>query len=219
MTKGYIFDFNGTLFWDTDYHDRAWMVFSKKYGLNITREYLREHLHGKVNREIFQIVFDPEISEENVKDLSEEKEQIYREIVQNLSHRAKLAKGVEKLLTTLKSNNAPMAIATSSPKVNVDFYKQIFRLNRWFHEDRIIYDDGSIKGKPAPDLFLLAAERLNLPAHDCTAVEDSITGIKSAQAAGIGKIFLVASGNHLAWDHSDNDVELIKDFSNFNSFF
>ena len=198
MGRGYIFDFNGTLFWDTDYHDQAWITFSEKYGLKITREFLREELHGKVNREIFRIVLGPEITDEEAYKLSQEKEQIYRDIVSNLEGGPHLANGVEKILESLSSKKVPMAIATSSPKVNVDFYKEIFRLNRWFPEERIIYDNGSIKGKPAPDLFLLAAERLDLTPEQCVVVEDSVTGIKSAQAARIGKILLITSGNHLA---------------------
>ena len=215
MNPGYIFDFNGTLFWDTDYHDEAWMLFSEKYNLKISREYLREKLHGKINREIFKMILGSEISDEKADALSEEKEQIYRNIVRGLKSGAHLAKGVERVLNDLKSNGAAMAIATSSPKVNVDFYKEIFQLSRWFPEDRIIFDDGTIKGKPAPDLFLLAAERLDLPPKECLVVEDSVTGIQSALAAGIGKIYLITSGNHLAWDYSDDSIEIIKDFTEF----
>jgi HAD superfamily hydrolase (TIGR01509 family) len=215
MSKGYIFDFNGTMFWDTEYHDEAWMAFSDKYGLNITKKYLREELHGKVNREILKIVYDPAISEAEATLLSEEKELIYRQIVHRLGHKIQLAPGVQKVLNKLKKKKTPMAIATSSPKVNVDFYKVFFNLTKWFPENLIIYDDGSFSGKPAPDIFLLAAERLNLDPSDCIVVEDSITGIKSARAAGVGHIYLVSSGNHLAWDRSDTFVEVIEDFNHF----
>jgi len=217
MKTGYIFDFNGTLFWDTDYHDEAWMIFSKKHGLEITKEYLRAKLHGKINREIFKMVLGDKVSDEDVLALSDEKEEIYREIVSSLNGGAHLADGVEQVLNDLKSKDAAMSIATSSPQVNVDFYKDIFQLHRWFPEDRIICDDGSIKGKPAPDLFLLAANRLELPPEDCIVVEDSVIGIQSAQAAGIGKIFLITSGNHLAWDHSDESIQIIKDFTEFST--
>lgn len=215
MSKGYIFDFNGTLFWDTEYHDEAWMAFSDKYGLNITKKYLREELHGKVNRDILKILYDPDISDIQAGIMSEEKEEIYRDIVLNLKEGVHLAAGVEDLINKLKKKSTPMAIATSSSKSNVDFYKEFFNLSKWFPDDLIIYDNGSFRGKPAPDIFLIAAKRLNLDPVDCIVIEDSITGIKSAQAAGIGQIYLISSGNHLAWDQSDNSVKVIEDFNYF----
>ena len=215
MIKGYIFDFNGTLFWDTQYHDMAWMLYAKNLGVEITSKFLREELHGKVNREIFRIILGKELPADEAAVKAEEKENIYREIVRNLDEEAKLAAGVENVFNTLKERNIPMAIATSSNRENVEFYKETFQLNRWFSDDRIIYDDGTFEGKPAPDIFLMAAECLDLKPSECVVVEDSITGIKSAQAAGIGHIFLITSGNHLAWDDSDPNVRIISDFVNF----
>lgn len=216
MIKGYIFDFNGTLFWDTEYHDQAWIEYAKKFGFDMTSKFLRENLHGKVNREIFRIILGKEIPTEQSSTLSEEKESIYREIVNNLDDGAKLANGVVDIFDNLKSRNIPMAIATSSSRENVEFYKQTFHLQKWFSDDRIIYDDGTYPGKPAPDIFLIAADRLHLKPSECVVVEDSVTGIEAAKAAGIGRIFLITTGNHLAWDHSDSDIHVIEDFRNFN---
>jgi beta-phosphoglucomutase-like phosphatase (HAD superfamily) len=86
----------------------------------------------------------------------------------------------------------PHTIATASGKNNVDFFIQHLDLDRWFEQEKIMYDDGQISGKPAPDLYLRAAENLNLSPESCVVVEDSHSGIQAAHAAGIG--WLMALG-------------------------
>ena len=63
-----------------------------------------------------------------------------------------------------------------------------------YHNTAVVFEkDGSIAGKPAPDIFLIAAEKISLPPKECLVIEDALAGIKSAQAAGIGKIYAIAS--------------------------
>jgi HAD superfamily hydrolase (TIGR01509 family) len=188
------------------------MEFSSQKGYNITRKFLREELHGKPNSEIFRIILGRKLPDNEVHALGEEKESMYRDIVNNLEGGAKLAEGVEVILNDLKSRNIPIAIATSSSKGNVEFYKQRFGLNRSFSDDFNVYDAGSYQGKPAPDIFMIASERLGLDPAECVVVEDSVTGIESAKNAGIGRIYLITTGNHLAWDNSDPNVTIIRDF-------
>jgi len=73
-------------------------------------------------------------------------------------------------------------------------------LDRWFDVAKIVYDDGVRPGKPAPDIYLAAAENIGLAPSQCVVVEDAISGIQSAQVAGIGHI--VALGRlaaHNSW--------------------
>ena len=97
------------------------------------------------------------------------------------------------ILDFLKEHNIPRTIATMSEWCNVEFYIREFKLEQWFDIDKIVYSDGSIPGKPAPDIFLIAAEKIDLLPRDCLVIEDAIAGIKSAKAAGIGKIYAIAS--------------------------
>ena len=76
---------------------------------------------------------------------------------------------------------------------NVEFYIKEFKLEKWFDIDKIVYSDGTIPGKPAPDIFLIAANKLGLNPKDCVVVEDAIAGIEAAKSAGIGKIIAIAS--------------------------
>ena len=80
-----------------------------------------------------------------------------------------------------------------SEKDNVDFYIEEFKLAKWFDIDKIVYSDGTLPGKPAPAIYIRAAEKLNLKPEECIVVEDAVSGIESARAAGIGKIIAIAS--------------------------
>ena len=89
-------------------------------------------------------------------------------------------------------HNIPHTIATASGKENMDFFFEHLYLDRWFARAQIIYDDGSRPGKPAPETYLQAAMNLRLKPADCVVVEDSLSGIQSAQTAGIG--YIIALG-------------------------
>lgn len=86
-----------------------------------------------------------------------------------------------------------MTIATMSEWDNVEFYIKEFNLAKWFDLEKIVYSNGKIPGKPAPDIYEIAARNLNLNPADCIVVKDAISEINSANAAGIGTIIAIAS--------------------------
>lgn len=67
--------------------------------------------------------------------------------------------------------------------MSVSFFDTL-GLDRWFDLDKVIYNDGTLPGKPAPDLYLKAAQRLCVAPETCVIFEDSGAGIESAQRAG-----------------------------------
>ena len=101
-------------------------------------------------------------------------------------------------------------------KSNVDFYIKEFNLEKWFDIDKIVYSDGTIKGKPAPDIYEIAAGKLGLKPQECVVVEDAVSGIEAARAAGIGKIVAIASMESPDLYKDIPAVSLIiKDFKDF----
>ena len=97
--------------------------------------------------------------------------------------------------------------------MNVDFFIDIFNLEKWFDVNKIVYDNGKIKGKPAPDIYLKASEIIGLKPSKCTVFEDALSGIEAAQKAGIGEIIAVASKEHAEFYQKINCVKkIIKDF-------
>lgn len=192
--KGIIFDFNGTLYWDSAKHKQAWREFSKRLrGTPFSDEEMIKYMFGRTNEQIISYAIGKKPSAQTVKELGGEKEALYRKMSLEDKEHFKLADGVPGFLDFLKENNIPRTIATMSDKTNVDFYIENFNLKKWFDTDKIVYADGKIPGKPAPDIYEIAAKNLNLAPKDCIVVEDALSGIEAASKAGIGKIIAICS--------------------------
>ena len=194
MYKGIIFDFNGTLFWDSEKHQEAWREFSKRLRDHaFTDEEMREYMFGRTNEDIIAYLIGKKPSAELVEKFAQEKEAVYRDMCRKDKEHTVLAPGAIDFLNYLVENNIPHTIATMSEKDNVEFYIEEFKLAKWFDIEKIVYADGTIPGKPAPDIYIKTAKKLNLNPQDCIVVEDAISGIESAKNAGIGKIIAIAS--------------------------
>ena len=192
--KGIIFDFNGTLFFDSHMHYEAWRIFSKKLrGYEFSDDEMREKMFGRTNADIIEYAIGKKPSEEMVLEYAKEKERMYREMCIRNKVNFVLSPGAEDFLDYLKENNIPRTIATMSEWDNVEFYIKEFKLARWFDIEKIVYSNGKIPGKPAPDIYEIAAKNINLAPKDCIVVEDAISGINAANSAGIGMIIAIAS--------------------------
>ena len=192
--KGIIFDFNGTLFFDSHMHYEAWRIYSKQLrGYSFSDEEMRTKMFGRTNADIIEYAIGKKPTPEMVEKLAKEKESMYRQMCLNDRKNFVLSSGAENFLNYLKEKNVPMTIATMSEWDNVEFYIKEFNLAKWFDLEKIVYSNGKIPGKPAPDIYKIAAKNLNLNPKDCIVVEDAISGINAAEAAGIGMIIAIAS--------------------------
>jgi len=191
--KGVIFDFNGTLLWDTPFHNLAFDIFLNQKGLPpITDEDKKVMIHGKGNRDIMNTLFRNVLSEPDVVAYTLEKELIYQDLCKNDLH---LAPGAEDFIEWLRANDIPYSIGSSVGKENVDFYFENMNLGKWFHRDQVVYNDGSYRAKPYPDIFQAAAKMIGLKPSETLVFEDSFSGIKSAENFKAGKIIIVNSTN------------------------
>jgi len=206
MIKGVIFDFNGTLFWDTAFHDLAFDIFLEKHNIQLTNEEKWAKIHGQTNRDIMRIIFGTQISEQEIHDFSQDKELIYRQLC---VHDLKFAPGAEDLFDFLKANRIQFTIATSAGIENVSFYFEHMKLDRWFSLQKVVYDNGTFQGKPSPDIFIEAAKKLDLKPNETVIFEDSSAGIQAAENAGAGKIYIV-NGN--GEEYSRFHYEVITNF-------
>lgn len=103
-------------------------------------------------------------------------------------HGIAVKKGFFNLLNVLKANNTPFCLATNSRKLNALECLDLANLNNVF--SLVVTRDDVKQGKPAPDLFLLAAELLNEPVSQSLVIEDSMTGIEAAVKAGASSVFI-----------------------------
>ena len=193
---GVIFDFNGTLYWDSAYQESSWDEYLESQNIRLTDAQKREYIHGRNGKDTFEILFKRTLSDEEVAYFTEEKEVLYRR--ECLKHKMELAPGALDLLNNLKSNAIPFALATASGKNNVDFFIEHFNLLDHFKEEHIIYDDGTMRGKPHPDLFNRAIERLDIDRSKSIIFEDSHSGIQAAINSQVSQVIIVnsAGGNY-----------------------
>jgi HAD superfamily hydrolase (TIGR01509 family) len=190
---GIIFDFNGVLWWDQALQELAWRQFAEQeMGITLTSEVMAVQVHGRNIQHTLEYLTGSSLEDDRLKQLSDQKETIYRDLCQAQGDEFKLSPGAVGLLDALAARGIPRTIATASGKENIDFFFESLHLDRWFDRQCTVYDDGSRPGKPAPDIYLMAAQNLRLVPSAGVVVEDSLSGIQSAQAAGIG--YIIALG-------------------------
>jgi HAD superfamily hydrolase (TIGR01509 family) len=178
--KGVVFDLDGTLTDNMACHAEAFAIFLRRHGLPEFTMAMRERLDGKRNSEIFPILFNRELSRDEIQEFSDEKERTYRELSRE---RLRPLPGAVALLDRLASHGIGVAVATSSPEKNVAHTLGAIGL-----ADRIAVitrSDTVPRGKPFPDVFLRAALELGVPPDACLAFEDAPVGIAAARRAGM----------------------------------
>lgn len=210
MYKGVIFDFNGTLFWDTDLHNQAWDIYLAQYNIRLSDKEKHEKLHGKNNTQLIRELIDANLTDEKIEKIAREKELIYQGIAKK--ENLQLAEGVIPFFEFLAGRKIPFTIVTASDKLNVDFFWKHLNLHNWFEYSKIIFANGKIKPKPFPDMYLKAMELLELKPSETIIFEDSETGLQSAKSAKPGKIIIVDSNGA---DYSKWDEEIIRSFYDF----
>ena len=186
--KAVIFDIDGTIVDNMHLHAEAFAVFAERHGLAALTTEDRARLDGRRNSEIFPILFKREVPREEWQAYEHEKEGLYRQLSKG---RLTPMKGLQLLIDRLRESNIPMALATSAPEPNV-----IHTLNELGLTDAfaiIVRGDQVPRGKPAPDVFLEAARRLNVSPGDCLVFEDAPMGIEAAHAAGTQVVALTTS--------------------------
>lgn len=187
-----IFDFNGTMFFDTQFQLDAWnRVLADYHMAPIPEEEYRNVLCGRGSMETVRYIWGDRLTEEESTRYRMKKKDYYQQLCLSDPEHFCLVPGLEAYLDALRENEVPFTIATSASPYSVDFYFENLHLDRWFQRENVVCNDRFKKGKPAPDLFLVAAEVLGVKPEDCLVFEDANAGIRAANAAGIGSVIVI----------------------------
>lgn len=206
-----VFDLDGTMVDNMPWHTQAFDAFVSRYGLPPITLETRRRIDGKRNREIFPLLFDREMTLDEVRAFEEEKEGAYREL--SKGQLAPLA-GLVHLLDRLEAHRVPVAIATSAPRENVVHTLEEIGLTARL--TTIVRGDEVAHGKPEPDVFLLAAERLGVAPGACVAFEDAPLGVTAAVRAGMRAVALTTTFTREAFEGSSTPPHAIyRDFDDY----
>ncbi|MEG1554146.1 MAG: HAD family phosphatase [Rikenellaceae bacterium] len=199
-----VFDMDGVLVDNTEIHIDAFVIYCKRYGMDMKREMLRPFF-GMGNDDIFPAIFNKKFTPSEIAVMAEEKELIYRDI---FASKIKPQNGLIKILEDLKAKGIKMAVGSSAMRKNVDFVLDKCGIGGYF--DAISCGDMISKAKPDPEVFVLAASLLGVKTTDCVVIEDAFAGVKAARA--IGSRVVVLTTTYPRDQHTDFDV-LIDDFT------
>jgi beta-phosphoglucomutase len=208
---GVIFDLDGVLV-DTGWaHKQSWYDLAEKEGLNMTDEFFYSTF-GMRNDQIIPKLMEG-ASPKVVKQLSDWKEQRYREII---AEKLTLPAGVGELLEDLKKNGFLMAVGSSAPEANLNLCLDRVQIRDYF--DACVTGEEVIEGKPAPETFLKAAQKIGLSSDCCVVVEDAVQGVEAGKAAGMSVVAVTTTRDRVDLSAADLIVDSLgeltaKDFT------
>lgn len=208
--KAAIFDLDGTLVDNNAYHLQSWIQYLKRLNREISEEEYKANVNGRTNKDVVEYIYERKMDDAEAMTYAHEKEAIYRELY---ASDIKPVAGLIPLLQQLKEKGIRMAIATSGIQVNIDFMFEHIPIRDYFE---VIVNSAHIKkGKPDPEIYLKAAELLNVKPEECLVFEDAVVGIRSGKAAGMKVIAVLTT--HTADELAGADL-LVKDFTELEDF-
>lgn len=195
MTKAVIWDLDGTLINSVDHHWEAWREVMAAEHITLTFDDFVADF-GKRNDEILRGRIDPTMSDAEVARIALAKEEAYRRFVRTKG--LILLPGAENWLRQLKADNWRQALGTSAPQGNIDAVFDALGIAEFF--DAVMSSEQVKAGKPSPDVFLAAAERMNIAPEHCVVVEDAPAGIEAARRAGMKSVGVLTTHDELKGD-------------------
>jgi beta-phosphoglucomutase len=172
-----IFDLDGVLVDTGLFHKQSWYDLAEREGFQMT-DRIFYATFGMQNYQIIPMLVGGELPSEEIDRMSDWKERRYRELI---AGKLQLLPGVKMLIDDLKNNGFLLAVGTSAPKENLDFMLDNTSLHNSF--DACVTGEEVANGKPAPETFLKAAQKLAVAASDCVVVEDAVHGVQAGKAA------------------------------------
>ncbi|MGI8584629.1 MAG: HAD family hydrolase [Chitinophagaceae bacterium] len=208
--KAFLFDLNGTMINDMNYHIKAWYKILNDLGAGISMERMKDECYGK-NNELLDRIFPGRFSEEEKNKMSFEKEKAYQEAFRP---QLKLIDGLEDFLEVAKFAGIKMAIGSAAIKFNIDFVIDGTHIRKYF--DSVISAEEVKHSKPDPETYLKAADQLHIPADECIVFEDTPKGVEAGLNAGMKAIVITTLHQPDEFKNYSNVIKFAKDFTELN---
>ncbi len=189
MTFAVIFDVDGVLIDSYDAHFQSWRQLADEQGSELSETEFAASF-GRTSREVLQAMWpDRSLSTDQIQFLEDRKESLFRELIRG---RVPVMEGATSLWKSLIDCGARIAIGSSGPPANIHLVLE--RLDADRTASAVITGADVTRGKPDPEVFLLAAERMHIAPHRCVVLEDAPAGIAAARAARMACVGVASTG-------------------------
>ena len=178
-TKAVIWDMDGVIADTAPYHFSAWQETFRQRGVKFTKEDFR-YSFGLRNDPIIRNMLGEQTPQDEIEAIAREKEVAFRSLI---GQKIRPLPGVMELIRSLLGNGFKLAIASSAPMENIKLVTQSLGIDNCFHD--IVTGRDVSEGKPSPQGFLLAAQRLGADPGNCIVIEDAVAGVAAGKRAGM----------------------------------
>jgi HAD superfamily hydrolase (TIGR01509 family) len=184
---GVIFDIDGVLLNSYRLHYECWRAVAEKHGITLSEKDF-DSLFGRRGNEIVLEIWGEDLPPEQVVSIHKRKQAQYRE---NLQRNFPLMDGALQLIDGLAAEGFVLGVGSSAPPENVEV--SLRGLERTNVFAAVVTGSDVTRGKPDPEVFLLAAQRMGVEASDCAVIEDAPAGVAATLAGGMTSIALAGT--------------------------
>jgi len=203
--KAVLWDMDGTLVNSEELHWISWRDTMAKEGIVITREQFLSTF-GQRNDSIIPSWLGATATGERIERIAQAKEKFYRDLVRRVGIAPE--PGVAIWLDRLQKHGWQQAIASAAPRANIDTVLEALSATHVFRG--IVSAEDVHRGKPDPEVYVLAASRVGVPAERCIVVEDACAGIEGARRACMRSIGVSHKGKDLNADMVVESLEQLE---------
>lgn len=207
MDRAVIFDMDGVLVDSYAPHEESWLAAAREAGVEMTREQFA-NTFGRTSREIILHFWGEGLSDDEMRAIDDQKEALYRDMVRD---DFPAMDGAVELIDALREAGFRLAVGSSGPPENIEL--SVACLDRAHCFEAVVTGHDVAHGKPHPEVFQLAGERLGVPPERCVVVEDAVHGVTAANAAGMASIALVGTTTREALSDARLVVDSLRELS------
>ncbi len=204
MNRAVLWDMDGTLVDSAEYHWQAWRDTMSREGFPVTREQFLATF-GQRNDSILRQWLGEKATPELIERIGNAKEALYRQHVRE--HGIAALPGALEWVNLLYGQGWGQAIASAAPRANIETILDVLHASMCFQA--IVSAEDVRRGKPDPEVFLVAATKLGVAPEHCIVVEDAQHGIEAARAAGMKSIGVSQNCKHLPGDMAVRSLDLL----------
>ncbi len=204
--KAFLFDLNGTMINDMEYHINAWHKIFNSLGANISLQRMKEECYGK-NHEVIERVLPGRFADKEKDEMSYEKEKTYQK---EFRPYLQLIEGLNIFLEKAHKTGIKMAIGSAAIMFNIDFVIDGLDIRNYFSS--LISADNVTHSKPHPETFLKCAEALGVKPNECIVFEDAPKGVEAAKNAGMRTVVILNIHKKEEFTAYDNIIAFIESY-------